>query len=90
MADFVNLYEELDLDPALECSQIEQELKKLRKKWRMRQHARQIELSQYAALKSKYVEEAQEILTDESKRKEYDDQLSLFKLGNIICYVQPK
>lgn len=90
MADFVNLYEELGLDPALECSQIEQELKKLRKKWRMRQHARQIELSQYAALKSKYVEEAQEILTDESKRKEYDDQLSLFKLGNIICYIQLK
>ena len=85
MADFVNLYEELGLDHALECSQIEQELKKLRKKWRMRQHARQIELSQYAALKSKYVEEAQEILTDESKRKEYDDQLSLIKLGNIIC-----
>ena len=55
MADFVDLYEELGLDPALECSQIEKELKTLRKKWRTRQNAPTVEARQEAELKSKYM-----------------------------------
>lgn len=79
MADFVDLYEELGLNPALECSQIEKELKTLRKKWRTRQNAPTVEARQEAELKSKYIDEALEKLTDESKRSNYDYQLRQFK-----------
>jgi len=79
MAEFVDYYAELELDPSLDCSQIEKELKNLRKKWRTRQNASDLGERQKAELKSKYIDEALLILTDETKRSEYDNKLIRYK-----------
>lgn len=72
MAEFVNLYEELELNPSLSCQEMESELKKLRKKWKSRQNAPTLEVRQEAEIKCKLIEEALEKLTDENKRASYD------------------
>lgn len=72
MAEFVNLYEQLELNPSLSCQEMETELKKMRKKWKSRQNAPTLEVRQEAELKCKLIEEALEKLTDENKRATYD------------------
>ena len=72
MAEFINLYEQLELDPALSCKEIEAELKKIRKKWKSRLNAPTLEVRQDAELKCKLIEEALDKLTDENKRAAYD------------------
>jgi tetratricopeptide (TPR) repeat protein len=72
MAEFVNLYEQLELNPSLSCQEMEAELKKLRKKWKNRQNAPTLEARQEAELKCKLIEEALDKLTDENKRAAYD------------------
>ena len=72
MAEFVNLYEQLELNPSLSCQEMETELKKLRKKWKNRQNAPTLEARQEAELKCKLIEEALDKLTDENKRAAYD------------------
>ncbi len=72
MAEFVNLYEQLELNPSLSCQEIETELKKLRKKWKSRQNAPTLEVRQEAEIKCKLIEEALVKLTDENKRASYD------------------
>ena len=72
MAEFVNLYEQLELNPSLSCQEMETELKKLRKKWKNRQNAPTLEARQEAELKCKLIEDALEKLTDENKRAAYD------------------
>lgn len=72
MAEFVNLYEQLELDPSLSCQEMEKELKKLQKKWKSRQNAPTLEVRQDAEIKCKLIKEALEKLTDENKRAAYD------------------
>lgn len=90
MAEFVNLYEQLEINPSLSCQEMETELKKLRKKWKSRQNAPTLEARQEAELKCKLIEEALDKLTDENKRAAYDFEVRQNKSRNTETRPTPE
>lgn len=72
----VNYYLELELNSALSTAELDQALKKLSMKWRQRVNAPSLEARQEAERKVQMINEARNILLDEQKRAQYDDQLA--------------
>ncbi len=72
----VNYYSEFGLDVNSSSEQILEQLKQQKRKWVHRQDAADLEARQKAELKTKLIEEAYLIFTDDLKRKQYDLSLS--------------
>ncbi|MEC2075950.1 tetratricopeptide repeat protein [Metabacillus fastidiosus] len=70
-----NYYEILNLDMELEGEALKKELNKVQKKWIARQNAPDLNRRQEAERILNIVQQAEQILLDESKRKEYNEQL---------------
>lgn len=71
----INYYQELRIDPGLRGDQLNDELRKLQRKWVSRTNAPDLNRRQEAERKVALIEEAKNILLDEAKRAAYDQQL---------------
>lgn len=72
----VNYYDELEISPTINCEEIDQVLKQLRRKWRARMNAAALEDRHKAERLSALIDEAFPILTDPAVRCEYDRALA--------------
>lgn len=81
----VNYYEVLELSRSATCKELEEELKKVQRKWVNRTNAPDLRRRQEAENKVKLIEEAQKILIDQVKRNQYDAELA-----NEIKDVKPQ
>lgn len=74
-SSMINYYAELGLDRSASVSQLEADLKALRKKWISRQNAADTDKRQKAERMVELIREATEILLDADKKKKYDRDL---------------
>ncbi|WP_125153485.1 tetratricopeptide repeat protein [Clostridium rectalis] len=72
----INYYEELNIEKSLKGDELRKELKILQRKWMGRTNAPDLNRRQDAERKVEMIAEAEKILLNESKRKEYDVSLS--------------
>lgn len=70
-----NYYQEIKLNPTMTIEQIKDALNKFEKYWKERVSSPDLAIKQAAEDNLKLLEEAREILLDESKKIEYDNQL---------------
>lgn len=71
----INYYDLCNLSPSASQEEIKKTLHQLMRLWSHRTNAPQMERRQEAERMVRLLEEAEEILLDEQKRKEYDEQL---------------
>lgn len=71
----INYYQELNINENLQGEELKKELKNLQRKWIGRTNAPDLNRRQDAKRKVQTIVEAEKILLDDIKRKEYDNQL---------------
>ena len=74
----VNYYEEFELDPGMSCQAIREALFEAKKKWGKRQNAADLDKRQEAERKVTLIDEAVAALSDEAKKRAYDEELSRY------------
>lgn len=74
----INYYEICNISPSASQEEIRKTIYQLMRLWSHRTNAPQMERRQEAERMVRLLEEAEEILLDEAKRKEYDEQLRLY------------
>lgn len=80
----INYYQILNINPELDAIDLKKEILKVQKKWIIRQNAPDLKRRQEAERILSIIQEAEKILCDDVKRREYDDQLSNYVNEELV------